>query len=96
MTTPTVDDIIANLELRGLGWSLHHIGTLIEALVWDCPHVIGRYRPATVEPLAKMLATACIELDWTKYPVKALAHARAYTNPTYASPASASATCATS
>ncbi len=96
MTTPTVDDIIANLELRGLGWSLDHIGTLIEALVWDWPHVIGRYRPATVEPLAKMLATAAVDVDWTKYPVKALAHARAYTNPTYASPASASATCTTS
>ncbi len=96
MTTPTVDDIIANLELRGLGWSLDHTGRLIEARVWDWPHVIGRYRPHTVEPLAKMLATACFELDWTKYPVKALAHARAYTNPTYASPASASATCATS
>jgi hypothetical protein len=23
-----------------------------------------------VEPLAKMLATACFDVDWTKYPVK--------------------------
>jgi hypothetical protein len=38
--------------------------------VWDWPNVIARYRPATVEPLAKMLAAACYEVDWTKYPVK--------------------------
>jgi hypothetical protein len=24
-----------------------------------------------VEPLAKMLATACFDVDWTAYPVKA-------------------------
>jgi hypothetical protein len=72
MNTPTIDEIIADLESRGLGWSLDHIGQLIEALVWDWPNasVIGRYRPATVEPLAKMLATAAFEVDWTKYPVK--------------------------
>jgi hypothetical protein len=46
MTTPTVDDIIADLESRGLGWSLDHTGTLIEARVWDWPTVIARYRPA--------------------------------------------------
>ena len=71
MSTPTVDDIVADLKSRGLGWSLDHTGRLIEALVWDWPHVIGRYRPATVEPLAKMLAAAAFQVDWTKYPVKA-------------------------
>jgi hypothetical protein len=70
MSTPTADDIIADLESRGLGWSLDHTGTIIEARVWDWPTVIARYRPATVEPLAKMLATACFDVDWTKYPVK--------------------------
>ena len=70
MNTPTVDDIIADLESRGLGWSLDHTGRLIEACVWDWPAVIGRYRPATVEPLAKMLAKAAFQVDWTKYPVK--------------------------
>jgi len=71
MNTPTADDIIADLESRGLGWSLGHVGQLIEALVWDWPNnVIGRYRPAKVEPLAKMLAAACYEVDWTAYPVK--------------------------
>jgi hypothetical protein len=69
MSTPTVDDIISDLESRGLGWSLDNTGRLIEALVWDWPAVIGRYRPATTEPLAKMLATAAFEVDWTKYPV---------------------------
>jgi hypothetical protein len=72
MTTPTVDEIIADLESRGLCWSLDHIGQLIEARVWDWPNkIIGRYRPATVEPLAKMLAAAAFQVDWTKYPVKA-------------------------
>jgi uncharacterized protein YqgV (UPF0045/DUF77 family) len=70
MSTPTVDDIIADLESRGLGWSLDHTGTIIEARVWDWPTVISRYRPYTVEPLAKMLAAAAFEVDWTKYPVK--------------------------
>jgi hypothetical protein len=28
MNTPTADDIIADLESRGLGWSLDHTGTL--------------------------------------------------------------------
>lgn len=66
----TADDIIADLESRGLGWSLDHTGTLIEARVWRWPRIIGRYRPDKVEPLAKMLAAACFEVDWTKYPVK--------------------------
>jgi hypothetical protein len=69
MITPTADDIIADLEARGLGWSLDHTGTIIEVRVCGCT-VIGRYRPATVEPLAKMLAAAAFEVDWTKYPVK--------------------------
>jgi len=70
MTTPTVDEIIADLESRGLGWSLDNTGRLIEARVWDWPTVIGRYRPHTTEPLAKMLAAACYDVDWTAYPVK--------------------------
>ena len=70
MNTPTIDDIIADLESRGLGWSLDHTGTFIEARVWDWLTVIGRYRPAKTEPLAKMLAAACYDVDWTAYPVK--------------------------
>jgi len=66
----TADDMIADLESRGLGWSLDNTGRLIEARVWDWPNVIARYRPATVEPLAKMLAAACYDVDWTAYPVK--------------------------
>jgi len=71
MNTPTIDEIIADLESRGLGWSLDHAGRFIEARVWDWPRVISHYSPRAVEPLAKMLAAACCEVDWTKYPVKA-------------------------
>lgn len=49
------DEIIAVLEERGCGWSLDHAGGLIEARIWNWPYVIGRYRPAKVEPLAEML-----------------------------------------
>jgi hypothetical protein len=65
----TVDDIIADLESRGLRWSIEHTGALLEARVWLWRHIIARYRPAKVEPLAKMLAAACFEVDWTKYPI---------------------------
>ena len=75
MTTPTADDIIADLESRGLGWSLDHTGRLIEARIWDWPTVIARYRPHAVEPLAQMLATAAFDVDWTKYPVRNSSHA---------------------
>ena len=66
----TADDIIADIESRGLGWSIGHTGGLLGARVWDWGTAIGRYRPDTVEPLAKMLAAACYDVDWTKYPVK--------------------------
>lgn len=65
----SVDDLIKDLESRGLGWSLDNTGRLIEARVWDWPYVIGRYRPYNVEPLAKMLSEAMYQVDWTKYPV---------------------------
>ncbi len=70
MNTPTADDIIADLESRGLGWSLDNTGRLIEARVWDWPYPIGRYRPDKLEPLAKMLAAALAQVDLTKYLVK--------------------------
>lgn len=66
----TVDALIADLEARGLGWSLDNTGRLIEARVWDWPYVIGRYRPNATEPLAKMLSEAMYQVDWTRYPVK--------------------------
>lgn len=65
-----VDGLIADLEERGLGWSLDHTGNLIESRIWDWPNVIGRYRPTTVEPLSGMLSKAMYGIDWTKYPKK--------------------------
>lgn len=64
----TVDELVQALEARGLGWSLDNTGRLVEARVWDWPNVIGRYRPDAVEPLAKMLAKAMYQVDWSRYP----------------------------
>ena len=65
---PSADEIIQDLEARGLGWSLDHAGNLIEARIWNWPYVVGRYRPHTVEPLAKMLATALQQVDLSQFP----------------------------
>ena len=65
-----VDALIADLESRGLGWSLDHTGRLIEARIWDWPNVIGRYRPDTTEPLLTMLSTALAEVDLARFPVR--------------------------
>jgi hypothetical protein len=54
----SADDIIQELEAKGLGWSLDHCGALIEARIWQWPTVVGRYRPNKVEPLADMLSKA--------------------------------------
>ena len=70
MKKDEVDQIIEILESRGLGWSLDHTGHMIEARIWDWPTVIGRHRPAQVEPLARMLAAALLDVDIGKYPVK--------------------------
>lgn len=53
-----IDRLVADLEQRKLGWSLDHTGNMIEARIWRWPVVIGRYRPATVEPLHQMLLAA--------------------------------------
>lgn len=66
--SPSVDDLIADIESRGLGWSLDHTGRLIEARIWDWPTVIGRYRPEKTVPLAKMLSEAMDQVDWSRYP----------------------------
>ena len=64
-----VDELVQALEARGLGWSLDHTGGLVEARVWKWPYVVGRYRPNSVEPLARMLSMAMVDVDWKKYPV---------------------------
>jgi hypothetical protein len=66
-----VDLIIADLESRGLGWSLDHTGNLIEARIWRWPYVIGRYRPSKVLPLDVMLSEAYSNANVSKnYPIK--------------------------
>lgn len=56
------DELIQWLEARGFGWSLDHTGHMIEARIWDWPNVVGRYRPAKVEPLADMLRGAMLTM----------------------------------
>jgi hypothetical protein len=66
-----VDLIVADLESRGLGWSLDHTGNLIEARIWRWPYVVGRYRPAKVLPLEVMLSKAYDNANVSKnYPIK--------------------------
>lgn len=65
----TVDDLIGQLEYRGLGWDIGHTGNLREARVWKWPSVIARYRPTETEPVVKMLAEAMKDIEWSKYPV---------------------------
>ncbi len=57
------DAIIADLEAKGLGWDVGNYGRLIEARIWQFPDVLGRYRPATVEPLAAMLRVAIADME---------------------------------
>ena len=70
MPNPSADEIIQDLESRGLGWSLDHTGNLIEARIWKWPNVIGRYRPNTVEPLAQMLGIALQQVDLNQFPTR--------------------------
>jgi len=68
----TIDDLIADIESRGLGWMIDHMEgrrvTTKEARVWDFPHCLATYRTDKPEPLATMLAKAMYDVDWTKYP----------------------------
>jgi hypothetical protein len=56
----SADELIQWLEARGFGWSLDHTGHMIEARIWDWPNVVARYRPAKVEPLARMIRAAML------------------------------------
>lgn len=54
----SADELIQWLEARGFGWSLDRTARLIEARIWEWPNVVGRHRPAKIEPLADMLRGA--------------------------------------
>jgi hypothetical protein len=57
------DAIIAELEVKGLGWDVGNVGRMIETRIWQWPNVVGRYRPARVEPLAVMLRGAIADME---------------------------------
>lgn len=59
----TAEEIIANLESRGLGWDIGHTGRLRECRIWNWPHVVGRYRPHGPEPLAEQLSKAIADME---------------------------------
>jgi hypothetical protein len=64
-----IDELIVDLESRGLGWSLDHNGGLIEARIWHWPYVIGRYRPSLMAPLVEMMQGALQQVDLDYYAV---------------------------
>lgn len=64
---PCVDELIADLESRGLGWDVGHSGRLREVRIWHWPYVIGRYRPNETMPLVDMLAKAMYEVNFEYY-----------------------------
>jgi hypothetical protein len=64
-----IDELIADLESRGLGWSFDHNGGLIEARIWHWPYVIGRYRPGLMAPLVEMMQGALQQVDLDYYVV---------------------------
>ena len=70
MSSIQPDELIADLESRGLGWSVDHIGGVTSVRIWDYPNVISRYYAHQTEPLVHMLGQAMFQVDWTKYPVK--------------------------
>jgi hypothetical protein len=66
----TVDELVADLESRGLGWDLSHCSNgLIEARIWHWPFVVARYRPDEMMPLAGLLAHAMYQVDFEYYTV---------------------------
>lgn len=68
--TNNADEIISDLESRGLGWSLDHSRRTIEARIWKWPNVVASYRPESVVPLGEMLAGAYSNLNLRAHPIK--------------------------
>lgn len=64
-----IDDIITDLESRGLGWDIGHTSRLREVRIWQWPNVIARYRPTGPEPLVDMLTTTLKQIDLRLYPI---------------------------
>jgi len=69
----TLDELIADIELRGLGWDVGQSSPMFyEARIWDWPYVIGRHNHNFKEPTTplQMLEKALAQIDPTKYPKK--------------------------
>ena len=65
-----IDGLIADLESRGLGWAISHIGDFVEVRVMDIPRVLAKYRALVEMPLHIMLMIAMNNVDWEQYPKK--------------------------
>lgn len=65
---PTADEIIADLESRGLGWDVCNTGRLIKCRIWKWPDMIARYQPGATEPLAHMLTHCLAKFDIRDFP----------------------------
>jgi hypothetical protein len=64
-----VDTLILDLESRGLGWDICHVGGFVEVRIWKWPNVISRHRPKNLKPLNEMFSEAMFGIDWTQYPI---------------------------
>lgn len=62
-----VDDLIRQIESKGLQWDVGHTGFNLEARLWDWPDVIGRYRPKYLTSLESMLVGACLDAGIISY-----------------------------
>lgn len=64
----TVDELIEELEAKGLGYSLDSTANgHREARVWKWPYVVGRYTAPKRESAWYMLKKAYDNVDWNHY-----------------------------
>jgi len=69
----TLDELIADIESRGLGWDVGQSSPMFyEARIWDWPYVIGRHDHDFQEPITPllMLEKAFAQVDLTTYQKK--------------------------
>lgn len=67
-----IDEIIADLESRGLGWDIGHTARLREIRIWNWPDVISRKFFKEGDSLLKVFQSAIAQISLEKYPKRNL------------------------